>query len=82
MTPFNKYGFDRTASSVKEDLLAIVGMLDAMYSSGKHTDLDVNSPPVLCTGLDWIEHEAKRMRQQVTLAYVFGADTMTMRPLS
>ena len=82
MTPFNKHGFDRTASSVKEDLLAIVGMLDAMYSSGKHTDLDVNCPSVIFTGLDWIEHEAKRMRQQVTLAYVFGADTMTMRPLS
>ena len=81
MTPFNKYGFDRTATSVKEDLLAIVGMLDAMYSSGKHTDLDVNCPSVIFTGLDWIEREAKRMRQQVTLAYVFGADTMTMRPL-
>ena len=82
MTPFNKYGFDRTALSVKEDLLAIVGMLDAMYSSGKHTDSDAISPSMRYTGLDWIEREAKRMRQQVTLAYVFGADTMTMRPLS
>ena len=80
---FRKGEFERAAMIIRENLTAILGILDGMQTSGKHVEELVEVTPTLIggTGMQWVSFEAQRMRQQVTLAYVFGADAITMRPL-